>query len=462
MKRLVIAVVLASLLSVPTSAGAHIFWSSYDSGKSTVGRAALDGGGVNEALVTDIYYGAGVATDGDYVYWGESGSSPTLASIGRATVDGGEVDHSFQSAATYCGVFGLRATSTDLYWLKSTCSGASRAIDRAPKAGGGYSEPGAGSGICGFDVSGDYVYWSESHYIARAPNTVPPQPADHTWLDVGASYGPCAVAVNGAHVFWTNASPLNGDFRGTTIGRATIDGNPASVNNSFIPGVSLFPGGGSPNGLAVEGDFVYWLNQPSGANLYGSVGRANLDGTGVDYAFVPHIFNPYSLDVDSSGPAPAPPGTGRPQFAPPPVPRIVGVSSSHSSFAPGGGSTPVRLSAGLGRAAASKRVPRGTVFTYDLDGDAAVRIEVRRVKGGRLAKGKCRKPKRGNAKKRKCDLVAHAPLLRGGAAGRNRVPYTGRVKKKALRPGRYRAVFTASGPGGQSKSASVAFRIVKP
>ena len=90
MVRLRLSVVLAAMaaLAVPATADGYIFWSGYDSGKSRVGRAGLDGGGINPELVGNIYFGAGVATDGTHVYWGESGSFPKFATVGRATVDG--------------------------------------------------------------------------------------------------------------------------------------------------------------------------------------------------------------------------------------------------------------------------------------------------------------------------------------------------------------------------------------
>lgn len=291
----------SGLLLTAASAGAYVYWSSYDSNNSKIGRANLDGSHVKSALVNGIYYGAGVASDGKHVYWGESGSNPTMAQIGRATIAGKKPDHTFRSAATYCGVFGVRATSADLFWLKSTCSPGNNAIDRAPKSNpaGGYTEPGAGSYICGLDVDARHVYWSESHYIARA--TVDVGPANHTWLDVGSGRAPCAVAVNADHVYWTNTQPAV-SFRGTTIGRAKINGSESSVDNSFIKGATFNIGVSSPSGLAVDRKHIYWTNQPAVGKAYGSIGRATLGGKHVDQTFVHHVFNPFSLDIDGKGP----------------------------------------------------------------------------------------------------------------------------------------------------------------
>ena len=119
---------------------------------------------------------------------------------------------------------------------------------------------------------------------------------------------PQGVAVDGGHVYWTGGLP---GFTATTTGRANLDGT--GVNRAFIRGGGQglavdahylywtdwgtgvifrndLDGGGSPSpfipghtshrgGLAVDADHVYWTN-------YTMIGRANLDGTGVDQIFI--------------------------------------------------------------------------------------------------------------------------------------------------------------------------------
>jgi hypothetical protein len=269
------------------------------------------------------------------------------------------------------------------------------------------------------------------------------------------------VAVDGSHVYWTNRLPYQGEsFRGDSIGRASIDGSEASVEHDFIFGTSFFTDLSNASDVDVDGAFIYWTQQPPVGQVYGSIGRANIDGTGVDYDFIPNVFDPYNLDVEGGGPPPAPPSPGgRTKRPPPPPMRIVVKGSSNSSFAPGGSSTAVRLSSGL--ASASKGVPRGTVFSYTLNQDAAVTVEMKRVKAGRLVGKKCKRRTKANAKKKKCDLTEHK-LFRKGREGKNSLPYSGRVKGKALRPGAHVAVFTAKAPGGKPRSDSVGFRIVRP
>ena len=137
--------------------------------------------------------------------------------------------------------------------------------------------------------------------------------------------------------------------------------------------------------------------------------------------------------------------------------RIVFVSSSNSAFAPGGSSTPVQ-----GRTAAKRK--RGTVFSFTLDTAGTVKIAIQRAMPGRRSGGRCRKPSRRLRRKPACTRwVTQHTLTRSAHAGVNRVPYTGRVRGKALRPGRHRAVFTATAPGfSRSTATTVKFRIVRP
>ena len=83
-----------------------------------------------------------------------------------------------------------------------------------------------------------------------------------------------------AAVYWAN-------FNSGTIGRANLDGSGA--NQSFITGA------GQPVGMAVDADHVYWTDTDANA-----IARANLDGSGVNRTFVTGASSPVQIAVDNA------------------------------------------------------------------------------------------------------------------------------------------------------------------
>src|SRR5215469_11585148 len=83
-------------------------------------------------------------------------------------------------------------------------------------------------------------------------------------------------------IYWTDGVP-------GTIGRANIDGTGAIQN--------LVEGGSQPYGVAVDAAHIYWTNVLSGINA-GTIGRANLDGTGVNQNFITGVNPTGGLAVD--------------------------------------------------------------------------------------------------------------------------------------------------------------------
>jgi hypothetical protein len=83
------------------------------------------------------------------------------------------------------------------------------------------------------------------------------------------SASPCGVAVAGHYIYWRYAAESR---KPATIGRANLDGT--GVNKRFITGVA-----NGSCGIAVAGGTIYWTNG-------GFVARANLDGIGVNRRFI--------------------------------------------------------------------------------------------------------------------------------------------------------------------------------
>jgi len=90
------------------------------------------------------------------------------------------------------------------------------------------------------------------------------------------------VAVDSGHIYWTN----NNFGPPSTIGRANLDGT--GVNQNFI----MFVAG---QGVAVDSGHIYWTNAGVGVN---TIGRANLDGTGVNQSFITLTTSLFMVAVD--------------------------------------------------------------------------------------------------------------------------------------------------------------------
>ena len=169
-----------------------------------------------------------------------------------------------------------------------------------------------------------------------------------------------------------------------------------------------------------------------------------------------HVFlHALSADCAPSGVAGArgPGGSGRSgPGADTTAPLISGLRVTNRRFVVGRGSTP--RSAG---------VRRGTTFIFRLSEDARTTITIARKLQGRRKGERCVKPRR--RLRRTCArLRTKATLVRPGTrAGGNRIAYTGRIRKRALRPGRYRATVRAvDAAANRSNRAQASFAVVKP
>jgi hypothetical protein len=153
-----------------------------------------------------------------------------------------------------------------------------------------------------------------------------------------------------------------------------------------------------------------------------------------------------------SGGQPNPPGGGDvPDTL---SPTIASASVRSKRFRVGRAATPV---------SAARRPPVGTSFLYDLSEAARVEIQIARKSRGRRVAGKCRKATHSNRRRPRCTLyLSLGTLVRNSVRGPNAVPFSGRIGKKALRPGSYRAGITATdAAGNRSAPRHVSFTVVR-
>jgi hypothetical protein len=146
----------------------------------------------------------------------------------------------------------------------------------------------------------------------------------------------------------------------------------------------------------------------------------------------------------------AAPDIGAYEFVPPPAGSITSLALAPKSFKPLKG-------AGAVASATKGKAKRGTTVSYALTAAGSVAFTVERASKGRRVGGKCRKQTAGNREKRKCTRykALKGSFSHQGAGGQNRFKFTGRIRSKSLKPGKYRLVGSA---GGSVKRA--AFRIV--
>ena len=108
----------------------------------------------------------------------------------------------------------------------------------------------------------------------------------------------------------------------------------------------------------------------------------------------------------------------------------------------------------------SRVSPTGTVFSFVLDQPAVVGVVFIREESGHLLGKHCVVGRGGRGKPACVHTSVAMTLGRRALYGLNKLPFTGRVRGKALRPGAYRATFTAESLAGGSSPATISFRVV--
>lgn len=111
--------------------------------------------------------------------------------------------------------------------------------------------------------------------------------------------------------------------------------------------------------------------------------------------------------------------------------------------------------------ASPKVLSVSTTFRYRLSDNATVRFFIQRRTTGRRVFNSCRKATRRNRGRRACVLyVNFGNFARKGVKGRNRQKFSGRLGRRVLRPGSYRALVVAtdaSGKRSRTRSAKFTF-----
>ena len=100
---------------------------------------------------------------------------------------------------------------------------------------------------------------------------------------------------------------------------------------------------------------------------------------------------------------------------------------------------------------------------YVLSENARLLLRIARRGAGRRVGGRCVKATRRNRSRKRCDLFVDATLVASGQPGRNGLAFSGRIRGRYLRPGRYVLVGTAIDlAGNRSAPVRASFRIRQP
>ena len=230
----------------------HLYWA--DKFGNRIGRSGLDGSNREDDFIDGADEPCGVAVSDGYIYWANYGGN----SIGRAKMDGSDVDQEF--------------------------------VHEAPDA-------------CGVAVSGASIYWAgrvhdESGYrdvVGRA--LLASGETEPNVFELESSYGYCGVAAAEGHVYW-------GGW-GDAIGRVGVDGSDPEPR--FLTGLQ------SPCSVAI-GEGKLYFGAVSAWNGAGPIGRANLDGSGLE-SQIAAAMRPCGIAVDSLAFGPS-------YVAVPPLPQL--------------------------------------------------------------------------------------------------------------------------------------------
>ena len=204
----------------------HLLWL----GTFTAGRTSLDAAPVPQTFMAGLNQPCGITLDATHVYWG----NPKQGTIGRAGVDGGDVNPAFISGVEPCAI---AVDDAYVYWSDKGTAGIGRARLDGTEVDRGFFFP--GSLVCGVAVDDRYVYWgnqTSNGAIGRA--NLDGSAANANFIpSVGAVW---SIAVDPAHLYWNvQAQPWG------WLGRANRDGT--GVIRSWITGTSS-----SPSGIAVD------------------------------------------------------------------------------------------------------------------------------------------------------------------------------------------------------------------
>ena len=261
--------VILLLVLVKEANGNFVYWTN--DGGTTIGRAKLNGTGVNNSFVAGLNDPNGIAVDSKFIYWSQGTGADS--SIGRANLDGTGANPNFiPNSAGVSSPAGVAVTTTGVYWSNGVTIGHANLDGSNPVAN---SIPVSGN-ACGVATDQTFVYWLDAS-IGQRIGRAGLDGSGANQAFIGGVSPSCGIAVDSNFVYWAAGS--------SAIGRAPVGGGTA--NNSFIPSAAS----AIASGVAVNPQFIFWGNLGPPA----FVGRADLNGSSPNPSLVAGPSNPRLL-----------------------------------------------------------------------------------------------------------------------------------------------------------------------
>jgi hypothetical protein len=227
------------------------------------------------------------------IYW----ANLNTESIGHANLDGSGADTAFITGASNPNY--VAVDPAYIFWSNYFPDG-SVSIGRANLDGSGanqhFMDFPLGDYLGGIATDGTYLYWTNqsTNRIGRASVDGSAANANFIVTYSGTLADPLGLALDPDHIYWTSCDFSQDCRDGDQVGRANLDGS--GVNPTFLSG--------APHtvGLAVDGSHIYWADEAGPhdqSEIRHAIGRANLDGTGVIASFIPATF-PQGVAADGT------------------------------------------------------------------------------------------------------------------------------------------------------------------
>ena len=200
---------------------------------------------------------------------GVMGAGVAMSDDGGTALIGGPGDNNNAGAVW---AFGSPAPPGNLYWdnPQGGTIGRDTADGNPANLNQSFITGIQAAGAVGIAVDGQHIYWTNGTWIGRA--NLDGSHVNQQFVQTGE--GVELLAVDALHIYWA----VRG---GSHIGRANLDGS--QPNSQFMSTVNPGGPGSSVEGLAVDGSYLYWVD--SGPHTQ-NIGRAKLDGTGVNQTFI--------------------------------------------------------------------------------------------------------------------------------------------------------------------------------